>query len=152
MRSAEVPPWPINNLRNFLHQKGLKSTRQRETVWSALRSLEGHHPSSEAIYQHAKKLNPQISWPTLYRTLTLLKSLGVIVERKFGNGHNHYEVRKKEMIHGHLVCKNCGSVREIKNERIKRLLKNIAQRHRFKIVQEQIEVWGLCAECQRSIK
>lgn len=142
----------IKNLPHLLHQKGLKYTRQREIVWSAFCTLEGHHPSVEAVYHQSKMISPRISWPTVYRTLKLMKSLGIIVERDFGKGAICYELRDKRLGHGHLICSSCGKVVELKNKEIKNFLMKKAKKHKFEIRQERIEGFGLCSRCRKRIK
>ncbi|MGB9700056.1 MAG: Fur family transcriptional regulator [Thermodesulfobacteriota bacterium] len=141
----------IKNLPQLLHQKGLKYTRQREIVWSAFCALEGHHPSAEAVYHQAKMVSPRISWATVYRTLKLMKSLGIIVERDFSKGAICYELKDKGLMHGHFICSSCGKVIELKNGGIKNYLIKKAQRHKFKIMQERIEGIGLCSRCWKKL-
>lgn len=141
----------IKDLPQLLHQKGLKYTRQREIVWSAFCALEGHHPSAEAVYHQSKMISPRISWPTVYRTLKLMKSLGIIVERDFGKGALCYELKDKGLAHGHLICSSCGKVIELKNETVKKFLIKKAKKHKFEIRQERVEGFGLCSKCRKKL-
>jgi len=138
-----------DDLRHFLHQRGLKYTRQREAVWWAICLLEDRHPSCEEIFNHSKSISPRLSWATVYRTLRWMKELGTIVERDFGNGRLRYESTGREWVHGHLVCGCCGKVIELKNREIKTLLKKAAKKHGFEVTRERMEGFGLCAECHR---
>lgn len=139
----------IVRLKQFLHQRGYKYTRQREIVWSAFRALEGHHPSLDAVYYQSKMISPRISWATVYRTLKLMKKLGIIIERDFGKGLVCYELKDKGIRHGHLICSSCGKVIEIKNGEIKNILMEKAKKHKFEIVQDRMEGFGLCEECRK---
>jgi|GEM_PF-342266 len=139
----------IDGLKQFLHQRGYKYTRQREIVWSAFRALEGHHPSADAVYYQSKMIFPRISWAIVYRTLKLMKKLGIIIERDFGKGSVCYELKDKGIRHGHLICSSCGKVIELQNGEIKNILIKKAKKHKFEIVQDRMEGFGLCEKCRK---
>jgi Fe2+ or Zn2+ uptake regulation protein len=140
------------HLRHILRQKGLKYTRQREAVWSALRSLGARHPSCEEIFRQSREFSPRISLATVYRTLKWLRESGIIVERDFGNGRLRYEPSGKSTVHGHLVCAQCGKVIELKDKAIEHFWKKMTQKYTFEVLRERVEGFGLCVECEQKLK
>lgn len=137
------------HLRRILRQKGLKYTRQREAVWSALRSLAAQHPSCEEIYDQSRAMAPRLSWATVYRTLRWMRELGIVVDRDFGNGVTRFETGGMGLTHVHLVCRRCGKVIELKDSAIESFWKKAAKKYRFEFSRKIIDGYGLCSECQR---
>ncbi len=141
-----------DHLRNFLRQKGMKYTRQREAVWSAFRSLEVQHPSCAEIYDRSRILAPGLGWATVYRSLKWMKDLGIIVERHFGDGPTRFERSGRGLTHGHLVCRQCGRVMELKDEAIESFWKKAGEKYRFEISRNIEEGYGLCANAKEKLE
>ena len=74
----------------FIQRKGLKTTRQRNTIVSTFFRLRGHI-SVEELLNEVKKANPRIGYATVYRTLHLLVESNLVEERRFGDGLARYE-------------------------------------------------------------
>jgi Fur family ferric uptake transcriptional regulator len=55
----------------FIKQRSLKSTRQRDEIASWFFTVKGHL-SADAIYSEVKHMNPGIGVSTVYRTLDSL--------------------------------------------------------------------------------
>jgi Fur family ferric uptake transcriptional regulator len=139
----------IKNLRNFLHQRGLKYTQQREAVWWALQNLKASHPTTEDIFHQSRAISPRLSWATVYRTLRRMKELGIIVQRDFRNGRSRYELGGRDLFHGHLICRRCGKVIEVKDRSIENFWKEASRKFGFEVFQERVEGYGLCSECEK---
>lgn len=137
----------MDSLRQFLQEKGLKYTRQREAVWSAFQKLKDLHPSSEEIYRQSKKINPRLSLATVYRSLKWMKEGGIIQERNFGNGFHRYEMSRKRPVHAHLICYRCGRVIEIE-EGIEAFWEKRSKKYKFHFLRGHIEGHGVCQNCQ----
>ena len=63
-----------------LARRGLRLTRQRKVVFDAVSKADGH-PAANEIYETARRVLPQISLGTVYRTLGVLRDAGVVQER-----------------------------------------------------------------------
>src|SRR5262245_14543887 len=86
---------------------GLSLTPQRLAVYQMLASTEAH-PSAEEVYRAIKPGMPSLSLGTVYRTLELLESHG-IVSRIYTNGDQARFDANLEP-HHHLVCVACQKV------------------------------------------
>ena len=60
-----------------LHTSGRRLTRQRRLVMQVLQDNPGHL-DVERVYALAKARDPNISLPTVYRTLAVLKEMGFV--------------------------------------------------------------------------
>ncbi|SNB44756.1 Fur family transcriptional regulator [Geobacter sp. DSM 9736] len=132
----------------FMTQKGLKSTRQRDIILDAFLSSE-RHLSIEELYLKLRAKHPSIGYATVYRTLKLFAESGIAREIQFGDGQTRYEHVAEGEHHDHLVCTRCGTIIEFENETIEKLQEEVASRHDFLIETHKMELYGVCAKCRK---
>lgn len=120
-------------------------TSQRELLLGIIQE-RGHLDAGE-IYRLAKRRNPRLSLSTVYRTLNLLKELGLVEELHLGEEHHHYEAKAEA--HHHLICLGCGKVIEC---RLTEDLRELGRRHGFTVVSAQVELVGYCSDCRKRRK
>lgn len=135
----------------FIQSKGLKTTRQRGTIVQVFFRLRGHI-SVEELLNQVKKVNPRIGYATVYRTLHLLVESGLVEERRFGDGLARYEGRNEIEHHDHMICLDCGKIREFSNPKLLELQEQLAEENGFKIFRHRLELYGSCedpSECKR---
>lgn len=132
--------------REFMAQKGLKSTQQREIILEEFLKT-GSHLSTEDLYLKLRKKHPSIGYATVYRTLKLFSECGIAEERHFGDGQTRYERTTSEEHHDHLICTACGAILEFEDPRIEALQQQVALDHNFQITSHRLELYGLCAKC-----
>ena len=123
-----------------LRSSGKRITPERELL---LRIIEQHaHLDAEEIYRIAQRNRPQIGLATVYRTLSLLKDLGIVRTTDLGENHHHYEVRSEE--HVHLVCSICGRVTDVP---VPSALYKTAKNEHFAVQRTHFEIFGTCRSC-----
>jgi Fur family ferric uptake transcriptional regulator len=138
----------LEQFRRYLREHSLPVTTQREQVAQVV--LESHgHLSVEDIEQQLRGRGLRIGKATVYRTLDLLASSGMITERDFGEGFRRYEPLPGHPHHEHLICVRCGKVIEFRNERLERLKALIAEEHGFQQHHHRLDIYGLCRDCQQ---
>ncbi len=129
---------------------GLRITNQRALILETLRQSSGHMDADE-VYRQARKRQPRISLSTVYRNLQTLKSMGLVDEVHFDEGHHHYEVRgpKERGIseHHHLICQNCGRIIEFSLPLAQMVQETVPEAKDFKITGTETRILGLCEEC-----
>jgi Fur family ferric uptake transcriptional regulator len=108
------------------------------------------HVSAEELAITVKKSNPGIGYATVYRTLKLLHKAGLADERRFDDGITRYEYTTSGDHHDHLICTKCGLIIEFENKRIEALQGDVARRNRFTVQSHKLEMYGLCAGCQKT--
>jgi Fur family transcriptional regulator, ferric uptake regulator len=129
----------------FIQAKGLKTTRQRTTIVQVFFSLHGH-VSVEELLREVKRVNPRIGYATVYRTLHLLVESGLVEERRFGDGLARYEGRNEVEHHDHMICLDCGMIREFSHPRLLELQTKLAEECGFKIFKHRLELYGTCED------
>ncbi|HPQ51016.1 MAG TPA: Fur family transcriptional regulator, partial [Alphaproteobacteria bacterium] len=115
-------------------EAGLKMTGQRKTILKILEEAEDH-PSVEAVYARAKALDSSISIATVYRTLSLLEEMELIIKREFNESFARYDTNTDH--HHHMIDLETGEVIEFKNEELERIKRKIA--HELGCSEEKLE-------------
>jgi len=133
--------------RRSLSLAGMRVTNQRTLIMDIIRRGEGHLDADE-IYRRARQKRPRLSLSTVYRTLQVLKKLGLVDELHFDEGHHHYEV-KASTEHHHLVCLGCGKVIEFHRPLSGYIKRNVPEARGFEVTETEVRVSGYCAECRR---
>lgn len=136
----------IENLR----QQGYRITPQRKQILELFYDLpEGTHLSAEELLQKLQEHNIQASLATLYRTLKLLTSMGLLRELDFAEDHKHYELATgKTSQHHHIICVNCNKTIEIEDDSLYELGQKLAKEYRLKLIDVQFKLFGVCESCQ----
>jgi Fur family ferric uptake transcriptional regulator len=129
----------------FIQRKGLKTTRQRNTIIATFFRMHGHI-SVEELLNEVKKVNPRIGYATVYRTLHLLVESGLVEERRFGDGLARYEGHSDVEHHDHMICLECGEIFEFYNPRLEALQEKLAEENEFKIYRHRLELYGACTD------
>jgi Fur family transcriptional regulator, ferric uptake regulator len=135
-----------SQLKRSLSTSGRRLTGQRRLLLQLIQEHGGHLDAHE-LYRLAVERNPRLSLSTVYRTMNLLRDLGLVDEVHLGEDHHHYEL-KTHARHCHLVCGNCGAVVEIGCELIEELKATVARQHDFEITEARIDLVGLCGKCR----
>ena len=132
-----------------LKQRGVRLTRQRQILLELI-DRTGAHLDAERLYRLAKERDPKLNRVTVYRTLKMLKSGGLVDEldlMHYGGDQHYYETRLKQE-HAHIICLRCGKVEEFYGEPLQRLRRQIESHFGFQVLLARTEVGGYCAHCQ----
>jgi Fur family ferric uptake transcriptional regulator len=133
---------------DYIAQKGLKSTRQRDIILDGFLSSDSHM-SIEELYLKLRAKHPNIGYATVYRTLKLFSESGIAREIQFGDGQTRFEHVAEGEHHDHLVCTSCGAVKEFTNEAIEKLQADIAENYGYLIHTHKLELYGICPKCRK---
>jgi Fur family ferric uptake transcriptional regulator len=128
-----------------LRARGYRMTPQRHAILHVLCHSGGHLTPLE-VYKRALKELPDLTEPTVYRTLEFLAENGLAHPAYMENGHLGYQIAKNE--HHHLVCRNCGDEMEIEHALIKSMYQKLESASGYKLTDGHITFFGLCADCQ----
>ncbi len=134
-------------LKEIVKSKGLKYSAQREDILKALFDSK-KHLTPEEIYTEVKKINKNIGLATVYRALSFLESEGLINSISFGIDGKKYELNRGQH-HDHMICLKCGKIIEFFDEGLESLQENIAQKHNFKLITHELNMYGICSNCQK---
>jgi Fur family ferric uptake transcriptional regulator len=122
-------------------EHGLRMTGQRRTIARVLGDADDH-PDVEEVHRRAAKVDPRISLSTVYRTLRLFETKGILERHAFGTGRGRYE-RAHDQHHDHLIDTETGTVIEFHNEEIERLQERVARELGFELVGHRLELYGV---------
>ncbi len=130
-----------------LSEKGYRLTPQRMMILSAMESSHDHI-SAEEIYAQVAAKYPNVNISTVYRTLELLKKLGLVYEINLGEGRIRYHAESSGH-HHHLVCQDCGAVIDIDESALSSLKDILLRDYQFQAELRHVGIFGLCENCRR---
>ena len=132
-------------VRTLFRAAGKRLTHQRELILEALEK-SNKHLDAEAIHDRVKQEDPDISLATVYRTLTLLKELGLVEVHSLGTERSRYE-SAGDTPHYHFTCITCGKVIEFDTPLVTRVGEELSEREGIRVTEAHLHVEGYCAEC-----
>jgi Fur family ferric uptake transcriptional regulator len=135
----------LEEFREFIKARGLKSTRQRDDIAKWFFGHNGHLSAAQ-IYQEIKAIRSGIGFSTVYRTMKLLCEAGLVQERHFGDGEAVFESVAEH--HDHCICNTCGKIVEFENDEIEKLQDAEAKRLGFELTSHKMELYGVCSDCR----
>jgi Fur family ferric uptake transcriptional regulator len=137
----------IGDFKSTLHAKGLRLTGQRKLILQVLEEAGGHL-DAEAVFECAHERDERVSLATVYRTLQLLKEMGLVDQHYTSREHLRevYEPVGADE-HYHFSCLKCGKVVEFQSPLIDRARKQIAQELHINILHGCACFEGYCASC-----
>ena len=145
-----TPQRERERFQEHIQRHHLRNTRKRQLILEAFLESQGHI-TAEELYQKVRTRDASIGLATVYRTLNLLCEARLAEARNFGDGQTRYEIAREFEHHDHLICTRCGSIVEFTNCNIERLQEKVAREHGFTIYTHKLEIYGLCAHCQKAL-
>lgn len=125
---------------------GLRLTPQRLLILQALAGSRGHI-SVEKVFATVQKAYPYVDVTTVYRTLQILKRLGVVTEALLGD-KLHYELVRPGHQHHHLVCTGCGATFDLPPSYLDGFRESLARGLDFQPDLTHVIITGTCAACR----
>ena len=126
-------------------QLHLRVTPQRLLVMEALASQSGHMTADEIMRWTAARY-PAINLATIYRTLDLLTSVGLVTQTDLRGGAIRFEL-VGETHHHHLVCERCGAVTEVDDTIFAPVRERLLRDFGFRSDARHLALFGLCVGC-----
>jgi Fur family ferric uptake transcriptional regulator len=134
-----------HNITRRLREKGYRLTPQRLMILEAIEHSDEHISAEEIFTQVAAKY-PDVNISTVYRTLELLKKLGMVYEIDLGEGRIRYHAEESGH-HHHLVCQHCGTVIDIDEAALTSLKDILMKDYHFQAELQHVGVFGTCEKC-----
>jgi Fur family ferric uptake transcriptional regulator len=150
-RIGSVEETPASRYQDYidrLQHLGVRITAQRVLVLDALAS-HGGHMTAEEIMRRIEQRHPRMNLATVYRTLDLLLSLGLVAQTDLGGGAASFELVGDEP-HHHLVCERCNAVMELDDRVLAPVREQLLRQYGFQAHSRHIAIFGLCRECRKA--
>jgi len=128
-----------------LSELGYRLTPQRVMILSAIENSDDHI-SAEEIYAQISAKYPRVNISTVYRTLELLKQLGLVTETNLGGGRVRYHSAEKGH-HHHLVCQECGAIIDLDESVLFSLRDTLLREYKFIADLRHLAIFGRCVNC-----
>ena len=136
----------LEHFQKFLAQRKLRMTKERETLVREILRAPRHF-EAEQLIRRLRWSRRRVSRATVYRTLSLLESCGVLRRSTFGGERSYYEAVLNEGHHDHLVCLDCGRIEEFNEPEIEGLQEKLCRVKGFVLMDHVHEMFGLCPDC-----
>ncbi len=122
-------------------EKGLRMTGQRRIIARVLDD-SADHPDVVELHRRAALIDHRISLSTVYRTVKLFETEGILDRLDFRDGRSRYEQAAREH-HDHLINLETGDVIEFRSEDIEALQVEIARRLGYRVVYHRLELYAV---------
>ena len=140
----------LDHMVDVLKDKGFRLTPQRIAIVEILAN-SCEHPGVEQIHREVTKRFSTTSLATVYKTVSLLKELGEVMEIGFGDETNRYD-GKNPHPHPHIMCVKCKSITDPDLSALDALSWEISEETGYKILSHRLDFFGICPQCQKKLE
>ncbi len=141
------PDKRVQGMLEKLRVSDFRITPQRHAVLSILAASQ-EHPSVDQIYKQVKAQFPTTSLATVYKTVSLLKELGEVLELGFHDGNNRYD-GNRPYPHPHVICTKCKKIMDPELATLDELSREMGRKTGYKIQSHRLDFFGVCPACQK---
>ena len=128
-------------------EKRRRNTPQRKIIHEELCALKTH-PTAAELFEIVRRRLPRVSLGTVYRNLEVLHKDGRVLKLEMAGTEARFDGDTRP--HHHVLCNECGIVRDIKLEQPIDPVEKISDSCGFKIQGYKLKFFGLCPSCQES--
>lgn len=134
-------------LTDYLLKRKMRRTPERFAILDKILEMSKHFGVDD-LYIAIDADGYRVSRATIFNTLILLTDCGLIVRHKFGAQAAMYERTSGTTGHLHLICQQCGKVKEVKDQM---LIDTVTDRNfgSFHATTATLYVYGVCGACLR---
>ncbi len=131
-----------------LRAAGHRLTRTRRAVLDVLERTKYPLSASE-LYQRLQRNKVSIDLVTVYRTLTVLRDIGLVAQIELHQeGQARFEIQHGREHHHHIRCQTCGKIADLLLCPLKKITAFIEKETKFIVNEHTLEFSGLCPKCQ----
>ena len=131
-------------LNERLAGQGFRFTPQRERVYDILLETRDH-PTAEQVFLRAKQTMPEISFATVYNSLSVLVECGLVRQVILDRTSTRFCPNMED--HYHFYCEICGEVSDIEVEK-SRTASQFSLPEGFMVSKYDLSLKGTCPKCR----
>ena len=136
----------MEQFEQLIRERGIRLTEPRREVFSILNQHDQPLTIGELL-----KLSKIAERTSVYRTLNLFATLGII-ETITSGWKSRYELAGPfKPHHHHLHCTACRQLIQLDIPILEETIKSFADSHEYMLTGHHIELTGLCKKCQLSL-
>ena len=136
---------------NDLKNTGLKVNLPRLKVLGIFENNRDKHLSAEDIFKIMLQTDEEIGLATIYRVLTQFEQSGILIRHHFESDKAVFELNEKDH-HDHIVCLQCGFIKEFCDDEIEKRQNMIAEKNGFTIIEHALYIYADCTKKPCSCK
>lgn len=134
-----------SSLRSALRAKKFSLTVPRKAVFAALLDND-----TMTMRELVTACGSEINRSSIYRSVAIFEELGIVQRLQIGW---RYKLELTDQFHDqhhhHATCKKCGAVQALPEDvKLESQLARLAARYDFQQKSHQVEIVGLCKNCQ----
>ena len=133
------------SLTELLRSRGFKVTPQRLAIYDALCKTK-IHPSAEMLFAELLPHYPGLSLATVYKTVDILRELGLVQVLNAGEDSFRYDAVVEE--HAHIRCMKCNRVDDLIGLDTEDFMREASSRTDYQISGQQFYFFGMCPQCK----
>ena len=135
----------LQQLHARLRERGQRLTPQRLLILELVYA-RGDHVTADELLVEAQQRYPYLNVSTVYRTLELLRDVGIVAETDLGDGVRQFALLSDDR-HHHLVCLKCGHVLDIGDDLLGSIRERLVTDYGFEARIDHLALFGLCRYC-----
>ncbi len=133
-------------LKGIFKDRKLRRSHPRILIYQEL-SDAGGPLSPQELYRDLLKKEKKVGLTSIYRSLDLFESLGMVFEIRNGSSVK-YKLCESEDHHHHIVCKACGNVVELNFCDLSDFSRKVSESTGYQVIDHQLNFYGLCKDCK----
>ena len=129
-------------------EANVRMTATREAILRLL--WQSHQPlgAYQLQQQLAKVTDKPVAPPTIYRAIEFLLEMGLVHRIPSLNAFFGCPFPTSDHSNIFMICEQCKTVAEMADNRVNRLLEELTQKANFTLNNKNIELFGLCPNCE----
>lgn len=124
-----------------------RNTWQREAVRECLSKMQGF-VSAQQLFAELRDQGSTIGLATVYRNLAQLAAAGDADSLQSPEGENLFRSCASLDHHHHLICRRCGSTRELSASVVEQWASSVGAEYGFSEIEHVVDLFGVCEQCR----
>lgn len=136
----------LENFRKKCRDRGFKITPQRSVIYEELIKSRDH-PAIDLILKRVRKVLPNVSFDTVYRTVLSFMDLGLVKEVEGFGGSKRFDPVTES--HHHFRCTRCHRIVDFYNAYFDNIKVPEDILRKYMVTDKKVLLEGLCDACSK---